>query len=114
MHDAGFARSDVFPSGPLAVTCQSAVRRPPFENAHHARRRRQHAQSAAARQRRRSACAEGHVVQGPGHVRIGLSLMIVSEAATLARIEPFWSWNTPICWTGFILFADAIVWRARG
>ena len=40
--------------------------------------------------------------------------MILSEAATLAKIEPFWSWNTPICWTGFILFADAIVYRARG
>lgn len=44
----------------------------------------------------------------------GLGIMIVSEAATLSRIEPFYSWNTPICWTGFILFADAIVWRSRG
>jgi len=44
----------------------------------------------------------------------GLAIMIVSEAATLARIEPFYSWNTPICWTGFILFADSIVYRARG
>ena len=44
----------------------------------------------------------------------GLAIMIVSEAATLARIEPFHSWNTPICWTGFILFADTIVYRARG
>jgi hypothetical protein len=44
----------------------------------------------------------------------GLAIMIVSEAATLLRIEPFYSWNTPICWTGFILFADSIVWRARG
>jgi hypothetical protein len=44
----------------------------------------------------------------------GLAIMIASEAATLAHIEPFWSWNTPICWTGFILFADSIVWRARG
>ena len=26
----------------------------------------------------------------------GLAIMIASEAATLARIEPFWSWNTPI------------------
>ena len=43
----------------------------------------------------------------------GLAIMIVSEAATLVGIEPFHSWNTPICWTGFILFADAIVWRAR-
>jgi hypothetical protein len=40
--------------------------------------------------------------------------MIVSETATLLRIEPFWSWNTPIAWTGFILFADAVVFRARG
>jgi hypothetical protein len=46
--------------------------------------------------------------------RLGLAIMIGSEMATLARIEPFWSWNTPIAWTGFILFADAIVWRARG
>jgi hypothetical protein len=45
---------------------------------------------------------------------LGLVIMIVSQAATLARIEPFWSWNTPICWTGFILFADGIVFRARG
>ena len=45
---------------------------------------------------------------------LGLLVMIVSEASTLARVEPFWSWNTPIAWTGFILFADGIVWRARG
>ncbi len=44
----------------------------------------------------------------------GLAIMIGSEAATLAGLEPFSSWNTPICWTGFILFADAWVWRARG
>jgi hypothetical protein len=40
--------------------------------------------------------------------------MVVSQAATLAKIEPFWSWNTPIAWTGFIIFADAVVRRARG
>ena len=45
---------------------------------------------------------------------LGAGTMILSEAATLAKIEPFWSWNTPICWTGFIVFADAIVYRARG
>ncbi len=44
----------------------------------------------------------------------GLAVMIVSEAATLAHVEPFGSWNTPICWTGFILFADAVVRRRRG
>jgi hypothetical protein len=45
---------------------------------------------------------------------LGLFVMVVSEAGTLARVEPFWSWNTPIAWTGFILFADSIVWHARG
>ena len=45
---------------------------------------------------------------------VGLLIMVVSELATLARIEPFWSWNTPIAWTGFIIFADSIVFHARG
>lgn len=31
-----------------------------------------------------------------------------------AKIEPFWSWHTPIAWTGFILFADAWIWKRRG
>jgi hypothetical protein len=44
----------------------------------------------------------------------GLALMVASEAGALAHIEPFWSWTTPIAWTGFILFADDAVWRARG
>jgi len=50
----------------------------------------------------------------PRSAFLGLAMMIVSEAATLARVEPFWSWNTPIAWTGFIVFADGMVWRARG
>jgi hypothetical protein len=45
---------------------------------------------------------------------LGLALMIGSQALTLAKVEPFWSWNTPICWTGFILFADGLVFQARG
>jgi hypothetical protein len=45
---------------------------------------------------------------------VGLAIMIVSQTATLLRVEPFWSWNTPIAWTGFILFADSIVYNARG
>jgi hypothetical protein len=47
-------------------------------------------------------------------IAAGLLMMIGSEAATLAGIEPFATWNTPIAWTGFILFADSIVYRARG
>jgi hypothetical protein len=45
---------------------------------------------------------------------LGMAIMIVSETATLQQIEPFWSWNTPIAWTGFIIFADSVVYRARG
>jgi hypothetical protein len=45
---------------------------------------------------------------------IGLAIMVVSETATLLHVEPFWSWNTPIAWTGFIIFADEVVFRARG
>jgi hypothetical protein len=48
------------------------------------------------------------------YIFLGLAIMIVSEAATVAGIEPFASWNTPIAWTGFIIFADAVVYRARG
>lgn len=44
----------------------------------------------------------------------GLLIVVVSQASTFAGIEPFASWNTPICWTGFILFADSIVYRVRG
>lgn len=44
----------------------------------------------------------------------GLCVMTLSETATLARIEPFYSWNTPIAWTGFVVFADSVVYRRRG
>lgn len=45
---------------------------------------------------------------------VGLIVMVASEAATLARVEPFYSWNTPIAWTGFIVFADSLVYQMRG
>jgi hypothetical protein len=54
------------------------------------------------------------LVQGARDViLLGLAIMVVTEAATLAGLEPFASWNTPIAWTGFILFADGVVYRAR-
>lgn len=40
--------------------------------------------------------------------------MLVSEGGMLARIDPFYHWHTPIAWTGYIFFADAIVWKRRG
>ena len=44
----------------------------------------------------------------------GLLVMIVSQVGVLAHVEPFYHWHTPIAWTGFILFADAVVWKRRG
>jgi hypothetical protein len=45
---------------------------------------------------------------------LGLLVMAASEAGMLAEIEPFWSWHTPIAWTGFIFFVDGLIWRIRG
>jgi hypothetical protein len=44
----------------------------------------------------------------------GLLTILVSQACMFARIEPFYHWHTPIAWTGYILFADAVVWQRRG
>ena len=44
----------------------------------------------------------------------GLLTILVSQACMFARIEPFYHWHTPIAWTGYILFADAVVWKRRG
>ena len=50
----------------------------------------------------------------PLYAWIGLAVMAISEACMLARIEPFWSWHTPIAWTGYVLFVDGFLWRRRG
>jgi hypothetical protein len=50
----------------------------------------------------------------PAYAIAGLGLIAISEAGVLAHIEPFWSWHTPIAWTGYILFIDGWIWRRRG
>lgn len=50
----------------------------------------------------------------PLYAWLGLLAIAVSEAGMLAQIEPFYSWHTPTAWTGYILFADGIVWWRRG
>jgi hypothetical protein len=45
---------------------------------------------------------------------LGAVAMAGSEAAMLARVDPFFHWHTPIAWTGYLLFADAWVWKRRG
>lgn len=45
---------------------------------------------------------------------IGLVTILVSQAGTFAGLDPFYHWHTPIAWTGYILLADAFVWKRRG
>ena len=48
------------------------------------------------------------------HALIGLVILSASEAGMLARVEPFWTWHTPIAWTGYILLLDGIIYKKRG
>jgi hypothetical protein len=50
----------------------------------------------------------------PAYGWFGLAVMLVSQAGLLARVSPFYHWHTPIAWTGYIFFVDALVWRRRG
>ena len=50
----------------------------------------------------------------PARTWFGSLIIVVSQAGTLARIEPFYSWHTPIAWTGSILAVDGLVWKRRG
>jgi hypothetical protein len=45
---------------------------------------------------------------------IGALIVALSQAAVFARLEPSYHWHTPIAWTGYILLADAFVWKRRG
>ena len=45
---------------------------------------------------------------------IGALVVALSQAAVFARLEPSDHWHTPIAWTGYILLADAFVWKRRG
>jgi hypothetical protein len=45
---------------------------------------------------------------------IGLLVMVVSEIGMLWKLEPFWSWHTPIAWTGYIVLVDGLVYARRG
>ena len=49
----------------------------------------------------------------PFYSWIGFAILALSEAGMLLRIEPFWTWHTPIAWSGYILLVDGIVYKAR-
>jgi len=50
----------------------------------------------------------------PGQGYLGLVIMFIGEILMLAQIEPIYTWFTPIQWTGYILFLDALLARWRG
>jgi hypothetical protein len=50
----------------------------------------------------------------PGYGYLGLAIMLIGEALMFAKIEPVYTWFTPLQWTGYILFLDAVLARRRG
>jgi len=49
----------------------------------------------------------------PTYSLIGAGILTLSEAGMLVRVEPFWTWHTPIAWTGYILLIDGIIYAKR-
>ena len=49
----------------------------------------------------------------PSYAYIGFGILAVSEAGMLAHVEPFRTFHTPTAWTGYILFADGIIFSKR-
>ena len=48
------------------------------------------------------------------HGTVGLSIIILAEALLLTGNEVIGRWFTPIVWTGYLLFVDALVYRLKG
>ena len=57
---------------------------------------------------------DGMGMRLPAYSWIGLGILALAEAAMLARVEPFWTWHTPIAWTAYILLVDGIIYTKRG
>ncbi len=52
--------------------------------------------------------------QMPVYGWIGLAIIFVAEPLMFAKVEPVYSWFTPIVWTGYILFLDGLIFRLSG
>jgi hypothetical protein len=50
----------------------------------------------------------------PLHGLLGLAILAVGEIGIFAPIAALSRWATPICWWGYILFADALLKRVAG
>lgn len=64
-----------------------------------------------------------HSIAGGGRFKgygwIGLGLILVAESALILQNEypiarTISVWTTPICWWGYILFVDAVIFRLKG
>lgn len=45
---------------------------------------------------------------------LGLLIIVTSEVLMFLRVEPFYTLHTPICWSGLILFVDALIFKLKG
>ena len=50
----------------------------------------------------------------PAHGYIGIAVIIGAEALLFAGNQVVGHWFTPIVWTGYILFVDALVYKLKG
>src|SRR6266702_2855374 len=49
-----------------------------------------------------------------GHGYLGIAIIFLSEALLFAGNQIVGHWFTPIVWTGYILFIDALIYKLRG
>jgi hypothetical protein len=45
---------------------------------------------------------------------LGLAWVVAAQVLMFLQIQPVWQWFTPIVWSGYLLLADALVFRLRG
>ncbi len=48
------------------------------------------------------------------HGYLGIAIMLISQIMMFVKVEPVYSWFTPIQWTGYVLFLDALRLKLRG
>ncbi|HEV2912520.1 MAG TPA: hypothetical protein VGX92_04310 [Pyrinomonadaceae bacterium] len=48
------------------------------------------------------------------HGLVGLSVIIIAEALLFAGNRTVGQWFTPLVWTGYVLFIDALVYKVKG
>jgi hypothetical protein len=51
------------------------------------------------------------VVRYPLHAYVGVAIILLAEALLFGGNQFVGHWFTPIVWTGYILFADALVYK---